>query len=139
MDSPTVPIVDWRFLQEVNLWQVLIAFIALYIVVRILIRFWPALKTAIALIEALGGLPTFMAETKTTLDTQSDTLAVLEHEVLPNSGGSLRDAVDKHGETLDSVVSELVDVNLKLAADKERLDELEELEHTQPREKGTPS
>jgi len=109
--------VDWTWLERINLFQIAVVIVALYVIARLLMRFWPWLRKVIALGDALGQLPTFISETKATLNAQNDLLGTIKHEVLPNHGGSLRDAVDE--------------VNKKLAKDHDRI---ELLEHTIPRD-----
>ncbi|MFD4111630.1 hypothetical protein ACFWWU_36565 [Streptomyces sp. NPDC058650] len=55
---------DWpTWLGAINLFHVAVVIVALYVVVRLLVRFWPGLKRTIALVEALGALPTFIERT----------------------------------------------------------------------------
>jgi len=126
-----MPAPDWTFLAEISLWQVAVVIIAMWILWRIAKQFWPGLKKFIAFVGALNLLPTFLdetkvalAETSTALAEQSALLAQIKHEVLPNNGGSLRDAVDKQG-------VELSEMNKKLKNDDDRI---EALEKTLPRD-----
>lgn len=55
---------------------------------------WKGLKRFVATIDSLADLPTFMKQTTSSIDQMQSSLAEVRHEVLPNDGGSLRDAVD---------------------------------------------
>jgi hypothetical protein len=41
-------------------------------------------------------------------------LSAIKHEVLPNNGGSLRDAVDRHGDVLAEVQAKLANDNTRI-------------------------
>lgn len=129
------PEVDWSFLERISLWQIALVVVALYIVGKLLVKFWPWLKKVIALTDSLGQLPVFITETKETLAEQSASikehgaaLAEIRHEVLPNTGGSMRDAVDKQGLAI-------AEINKKLAADNKRIGDLED---TRPNPRRSP-
>ena len=105
-------------------WQALI-WIGLVIALIVGIRkAWPSLSRFVSTINALAELPEFITKTNKTLQAQNALLATIKHEVLPNSGGSMRDAVDRQGVALK-------EVNDKLAKDHVRI---EVLEHTIPRD-----
>lgn len=118
--------IDWNLIGTLNGWQTILTIaviiIALFILIRFAIRFWPWLRKVVALFEALGQLPVFITTTNATLARQDATLLEIKHEVLPNRGGSLRDAVDGQGK-------DLAEIKRKLAKDNDRI---RELEQTQP-------
>jgi len=105
-------------------WQALVWIAAAIAAVVGIRKAWPAISRFVATINALGELPEFIAKTNKTLQAQNALLATIKHEVLPNSGGSMRDAVDRQGVALK-------EVNDKLAKDHVRI---EVLEHTIPRD-----
>ena len=58
---------DWSWIGTVNAWQtvatIAVIIVALFVIARFLIRFWPWLKKVIALFDALAQLPTFITTT----------------------------------------------------------------------------
>lgn len=76
------------------------------------------IRRSVKTIDSLSELPEFIDKTRETLKSQDKALAAIKHEVLPNNGGSLRDAVDKHG-------AALAEVQAKLANDNTRIIELQ--------------
>jgi len=90
------------------MWLITIA-VVLGFLTRGLYKAWPFISRAVSTINALAELPGFIGETKTTL-------AAIKHEVLPNNGGSLRDAVDKHGVTLSELNGKVINDNTRLDA-----------------------
>lgn len=84
--------IDWTLITTVNGWQSLatisIAIVALFVVTRFLIKFWPWLKKVIALFDALGQLPAFIQRT-------DNAIADIHHEVKYNNGSSVKDAVGR--------------------------------------------
>lgn len=83
---------DWTFLGSVNAWQTIVtisvAIIALFIITRMLMKFWPWLGKVMVLFDALGKLPKFMTITTEQLDQ-------VHHETHQNDGSSLKDAVNR--------------------------------------------
>lgn len=77
--------IDWTFLAKINLWQVAIVIVALYVVIHLLMRFWPWLRKAIALTDALGQLPSFITRT-------DESIRGIHKEITRNHGSSLKDA-----------------------------------------------
>lgn len=85
----------------------------------------PGLKRAIEFIEALFRLPVFMESTTQFMDNTTQNLAEVRHEVLPNSGGSMRDDLETVTlivEKLDLKTQSLEEHDRK---DHERLSDLE--------------
>jgi len=111
---------DWpTWLASINLLQVAIVILALWVVVRLLVKFFPWLKKALKLIDALGQLPAF-------IDRTDARIAEIHHEVNYNNGSSVKDAVSR--------------VEIGVKGLYERVDELtdsdtairKELENTKP-------
>jgi len=75
---------------------------------------WRLISTFVRTINALQDLPEFIDKTRETLKSQDTALAAIKHEVLPNNGGSLRDAVDRHGVTLNEVQAKLANDNTRI-------------------------
>lgn len=102
------------------------------VVIVAFVRAWPWIRKAFKLVDALTGLPEFidaqgdfrektdatLAAQNRTLTTQNATLDTIKHELFPNSGTSLRDAVD-------GLVTDVASINEKLASDNERITDLE--------------
>jgi len=87
---------DWpAWLASINLLQVAIVIVAAYVVIRLLVKFWPWLKKVMALTDALAQLPMFMAQTTKTLQNQNEQIAEIHHEVNYNNGSSVKDAVSR--------------------------------------------
>ncbi|MFZ4894627.1 hypothetical protein ACL9RL_09270 [Plantibacter sp. Mn2098] len=121
-------------LVQVLLWVALVVFFV--VVVK---KAWKPLTEFVALVNALKELPEFITQTKSTLATQNQTLAtqnqtlaVIKHEVLPNSGGSMRDQVDRIKHKLDNDNDRLDGLDQKVASL-----ELKQIEPYRP-QKGTP-
>ncbi|MCS4275345.1 hypothetical protein M2390_000506 [Mycetocola sp. BIGb0189] len=109
-------------------------------------KVWPSLKALGVFLNALSELPRFMAETRAhTASAEAHaaattaSLAAVKHEVLPNHGGSMRDAVDRNesatgmlSERLASVEDSIKSITDKLGSDHTRIAVLEE--RTQPRD-----
>ena len=130
-----MPSIDWSWLEAINLLQVAVAIVALYVIGRVLIRFWPSLRKAMALTEALGQLPDFIERTDLTLRGQEQAVKSIYHETHDNNGSSLKDKVGRVEETVAELhlqVKNLTDTNAARAAIVEAL--REELEETKPKE-----
>ncbi|KRC52120.1 hypothetical protein ASE16_03470 [Leifsonia sp. Root227] len=106
----------WPWLQWVLAVAAVVAFIGGAI--KVIPSAWRFVSRFVTTINSLADLPEFIDKTKDTLKAQDASLASIKHEVLPNNGGSLRDAVDRHGEVL-------ADVQAKLANDNTRIIELQ--------------
>lgn len=109
--------IDWTVLAGINLFQIAVAICALWIVGRLLMRFWPWLRKVMALTSALallptlivplGQLPAFMKDTSlhlkeqkgkideihTSLDEQDAKIAEIHHETSYNNETSMKDAL----------------------------------------------
>lgn len=79
-------IVAW--LQSQTAAQFLFWFVASVSIIAVVAKSWKGITNFVTAVNAVTELNEFMSHTK-------DELEVIKHEVLPNSGKSLRDAVDK--------------------------------------------
>lgn len=81
--------IDWNLIGTLNGWQtaltIAVIILALFVVTRFAIRFWPWLKKVIVLFDALGQLPAF-------IDRTDKAIADIHHETHRNDGSSLKDA-----------------------------------------------
>ena len=91
-----MPDLDWTWLASINLLQVAIVIVAIWVTFRLLIRFWPWLKRAIALFDALGQLPEFITRTDKAIDG-------IHHETHHNGGSSLKDAQVRTEEAVERI------------------------------------
>jgi hypothetical protein len=90
-----VPEADFSWLGQINLWQVAVFIIALYIIFRLLVKFWPWLRKLMTLTQALADLPAFIARTDSTLSAQDVKIDDIHHEVQYNNGSSVKDAIKR--------------------------------------------
>lgn len=79
----------------------------------------PSVKSGIAFFEALAKLPQFMTDT-------SESLKEVRHEVLPNSGGSLRDKADMIDLQLEKIIIDQEQLQRHDANDLARLKRIED-------------
>jgi hypothetical protein len=107
----------WPWLQWVLGVAAVVAFVGGAI--KVIPGAWRFVSQFVTTINSLADLPEFIDKTKSTLTAQDDALSAIKHEVLPNNGGSLRDAVDRHGDVL-------AEVQAKLANDNTRIIELQD-------------
>ena len=135
-----MPAIDWTFLAGINLLQVAIVILALYVTVKLLVRFWPWLRKVMNFTAALSQLPAFILRTDQTLLEQSQTLtaqsatltaqdskiADIHHEVHYNNGSSVKDAVNRVELGVKGIYDRLD------AADVDRRELREDLEQTKP-------
>lgn len=91
---------DWTFMGTVNAWQIIatiaVIIIAIFIIARMAIRFWPWLRKVMALFDALGQLPAFIARTDTAIKD-------IHHETHRNDGSSLKDAQVRTEEAVERI------------------------------------
>ncbi|CAH0258015.1 hypothetical protein [Microbacterium sp. Bi128] len=130
-----------EILQSVNLWDAVL-FVAGVIAAGVgswafARKAWPALRAfaraVLALsqvIESLRGLPAFIARTDATLAAQDARIGEIHHELHPNSGTSMNDALRRVEEGVAGLYTAVDD----LAAVDDRL--WLELENTHPTEGG---
>lgn len=121
--------VDWMWLERFNLFQVAVVIVALYVISRLLMRFWPWLRKVMALTEALGKLPAFMAITTATLAAQDVKIDEIHHETQYNNETSLKDSVLRAELGIKGIFGQLDALTESDTTQQERIDELE---RTQP-------
>ena len=109
--------IDWTILAGINVFQIAVVFCALWVIVRLLMRFWPFLRKVMALTSALallptligplGQLPDFMKTTgealtaqkgkieeiHASLNEQDEKIAEIHHETSYNNETSMKDAL----------------------------------------------
>jgi len=104
--DPTVPI-DWTFLMGINLFQVAVVCVFLWVICRLLMRFWPWLRKVMNFTNALAKLPDFIVrvddtlqkqdkkidEIHTSLTGQDAKIAEIHHETSYNNETSMKDAL----------------------------------------------
>lgn len=81
---------------------------------RTIYRLWPIISRFVTTIDSLGKLPQFILETKATLDQQNKTLSTIKHELFPNSGKSLRDAVNRQAADVSEIKQKLANDNTRI-------------------------
>lgn len=121
---------DWTVLGTVNAWQTIatiaVIVVAVWIIVRFLIKFWPGLQLAINFVNALGKLPDFM-------DRTDKAVARIQHEVEYNNGSSVKDAIGRAEGAIGRVEEGVAGLHRKydeLAEADKRLDK--KLDDTRP-------
>ncbi|WP_104137207.1 hypothetical protein [Cryobacterium sp. Y62] len=126
-----MPDLDWTWLAGINLLQVAIVIVAIWVIFRLLLRFWPTLKKTIALFDALGQLPAFITRT-------DESIIGIKKETTRNGGSTLKDAQVRTEEAVERIelgVKGLYD--RADAADKEDKQLRYELEQTQSADRTT--
>lgn len=104
-DAPWIPAL---------LWVITIA-VVIGFGIRTLYRWWPAISRFVATIDSLGKLPEFIHETTVTLAEQNATLSTIKHELFPNSGKSLRDAVNRQAADVNEIKQKLANDNIRIS------------------------
>ncbi|WP_295034582.1 hypothetical protein [uncultured Microbacterium sp.] len=92
-------------------------------------------------VAARPGLMERVGTIETKVDAVSTSLSEVRHEVLPNTGTSLRDAADRTESRLasvddkvDTLTADMASVHSKLDNDNQRIDELAEFVHREDKE-----
>jgi len=130
-----MPPIDWSWLEAINLLQVAVVIVALYVITRLVMRFWPWLRKVMELTAALAQLPSFIERTDLTLRGQEAAIKSIYNETHINSGSTLKDAVGRVEEGVTGLhlkVAELTAADATQAVIVEAL--REELEETKPKE-----
>jgi hypothetical protein len=90
---------DWAWAWQVNPLQTLATISALiaglYVVFKLLTRFWPGLKRLIRGVDAVIQLPDFMENTDKHMKIQTKHLTDIHHEVHYNNGTSVKDSMER--------------------------------------------
>lgn len=97
----------------------------------------PGVPARPALMERLSRLEERSEKTGALVDSMSTSLTEVRHEVLPNTGTSLRDAADRTETKVDALAEDVATVHLKLDNDKRRIDRLTEIAAKNHPEEGT--
>lgn len=96
MNPPPEDLVAW--LESMNGWQFVVLVAGIWWLARLIWgtakRSIPVLRRLLAFIDALGKLPEWMTQTDGRFDALEEGIKQVRHEVLPNHGSSLRDAVE---------------------------------------------
>jgi len=138
MDVP-----EWLkfLLSDASALQLVFWIIAIGALIAVIVKLWPSLSQFVNIMNAVTGLPVFIAETKVTLDKTGATLAAQDlmlqsqdvaiksiyHETHNNNGSSIKDSQDR----TEKLVKEEVLPRLKTLADAD--DQLrKDLEDTRP-------
>ena len=131
-----MPPLDWAWLEGINLLQVAVVIVALYVIARLLMRFWPWLRKGMELTAALAQLPDFIERTDLALQSQDLAIKAIYHETHQNNGSSLKDQVGLVVEGVAALHLRSDEMNIAGLARSELIRELrEDLEKTKPKEK----
>jgi hypothetical protein len=100
MFDPPSWLTDW--LKTVSLWDIVLWVAAAAAVILFLKKGWPALRRFAAaflnfakMVDAVAGLPAFIARTDATLTAQDARIAEIHHETHKNDGSSIKDSSDR--------------------------------------------
>lgn len=88
----------------------------------------PGVPARPGLMERISRMEDRSETTGSKVDAMSISLAQVRHEVLPNTGTSLRDAADRTERKVDTLTEDMATVHQKLDNDNRRIDELTENE-----------
>lgn len=136
--------IDWTLITPVSLWQTIatiaVIIVAFFIIVRLLMRFWPWLRKVMELTAALAQLPAFITRTDQTLREQDEQIAEIHKETNYNGETSMKDAVRRVElgvkgiyDRLDRAdVSDVAQAAIS-TANRDRIDRLERARPPRPR------
>ena len=119
--------VDWTFLESISLFQIAVVILAMWVVFKLLLRFWPFLRKVMDFTSTLSKLAPFMERTDATLAAQDKKIADIHHELSYNNETSVKDALRR----VELGVKGLYD--RADAADQSDAEIREELERTHPK------
>lgn len=133
--------VDWTFLEQFNLFQVAVVILAIWVIFRLLMRFWPFLRKVMDFTSTLGKLAEFMVRTDNTLAEQNETLAEqdvkidsIHHETHHNNGSSIKDAQKRTEEAVERIELGVKGLYDHVAASDAAAEEMRrDIEDTRPR------
>ena len=141
--------IDWSWFTPVSVWQTVVTIsilvVAIYVITRMLMRFWPRLRKVITLFDALGELPRFMVEVQKFMPTvllymtdNNKAMDEVHRELTTNNGTSLNDAVRRVEISVEEVRSGVDGLHKKvdeqkLALEAEDAKIRQEIEKTKPR------
>lgn len=87
---------DWtEFWQSISVFQAVAWLIGILAVIGFFVKGWPKIRAFVRLVDALGTLPQFMADTTETLKEQNAKIAEIHHEVQYNNGTSVKDSIGR--------------------------------------------
>lgn len=136
MNARHAVIPDWNVLfGDLRAAQVAIWLVAIALLIGVLIRLWPFIKNAVAIVDALVALPTLTKQIAA-IQTQIDGI---HHETHKNDGSSIKDAVGRVEEGVAGLHGRMDDVDRQLTA-LAREDEAlwRELDHTSEPDQNDP-
>lgn len=73
--------------------EVVFWLIAIGGLIAAIVKLWPALRNFVRIVDAVGGLPDFIARTDSSVADLKTKIAAVSHEVHLNNGSSVKDAV----------------------------------------------
>lgn len=103
------------WLETISLWKTLLIICIVWVIIGKLIKTLPQVKSAIEIFMNLALLPQMQAK-----------LNSVHHEVFPNSGKSLRDAVDQTKQSVDEVREVVEDHYIEQKEISNKVDEIVE-------------
>lgn len=125
--------IDWNLIGTLNGWQsvltIAVIIIAIFIIARFLMRFWPWLRKVISFTDAgtrIVGMADVIDQLPAFIDRTDKAIEEIRHEVAFNNGSSVKDAiarVETGVSGLHKKYDELTAADLKLS---------KKLEQTQP-------
>jgi uncharacterized membrane protein YcjF (UPF0283 family) len=125
--------VDWSWLESINLFQIAVVIVAIYVVVRLLVRFWPWLRKVMDFTSALSQLATFIVRTDQTLADQNVMIERLRKQVENDHDENLRDELTsalqlakETKEIVETHTEQLGGITEKLTNDHDRINKLED-------------
>ncbi|MGW9345579.1 hypothetical protein ACWGR3_28920 [Streptomyces albidoflavus] len=80
-----------------TLLQAVLWFVAVALLIGIVIKLWPFIKNAVAIVDALVQLPALLKQ----VAAMKDQLTSIHHETHRNNGSSIKDAVDRVEKTTE--------------------------------------
>lgn len=115
-----------EFWQSISVFQAVAWIVGALAVIAFFVKGWPKIRAFVKLMDALGALPQFMADTTASLKMQDEKIADIHHEVRFNNGTSVKDGIARVEKGVKGIYTRLDD------ADKDRADLREDLESTGP-------
>lgn len=113
---------DWNTLfGDLRAAQVAIWIVAAALLIGVIIRLWPFVKNAVAIVDALVALPSMskqiakIPDMATQLAAMQTQLDGIHHETHKNDGSSIKDAVDRVEEGVAGLHGRMDDVDRQLA------------------------
>lgn len=96
---------DWtQIVPDVTLLQAVLWLVAVALLIGIVIKLWPFIRNAVAIVDALVQLPAMLKQVAALLKefaAMKDQVASIHHETHKNDGSSIKDAVDRVEKTTE--------------------------------------